>query len=147
MDMSLADERLDALLDAGVDSFFDLTERGELSPYLPRLRERASTRGLQVGYQRFPIVDRGLPDRSGMLALLGAIEAAVTGGNKIYVHCWGGVGRTGMAVACYLVRHGKSGQQALDQIAAWRLALDGLRYRIPSPETPAQIAFVREWHE
>ena len=28
-------------------------------------------------------------------------------GRKVYVHCWGGVGRTGTVVGCYLVRQGE----------------------------------------
>ena len=31
----------------------------------------------------------------------------------MYLHCWGGVGRTGTVVGCWLVRHGRTGDEAL----------------------------------
>ena len=32
------------------------------------------------------------------------------------MHCWGGVGRTGTTVGCWLVRHGRSGTEALAEL-------------------------------
>jgi hypothetical protein len=140
-------QRLDALLAAGLDSFFDLTEPGELQPYLPLLQQRASLKGSQISYQRFPIVDLGLPDRAGMLALLAAIESALAHGRRIYAHCWGGIGRTGLTVGCFLVHRGYSGPQALKQIAAWRRSQGTLQSIAESPETAEQIQFVLHWRE
>ncbi|MBA3406233.1 MAG: dual specificity protein phosphatase family protein [Gemmatimonadaceae bacterium] len=37
-------------------------------------------------------------------------------GHSIYVHCWGGVGRTGTVVGCYIVRHGRTGDDALGEV-------------------------------
>ncbi|WP_374108489.1 hypothetical protein [Nostoc sp. XA010] len=31
------------------------------------------------------------------------IDRALNGQEKVYVHCWGGIGRTGIVVGCYLV--------------------------------------------
>ena len=50
-----------------------------------------------------------------MASILDAIDAALDGGKTVYVHCWGGVGRTGTVVGCWLVRHGKTGDEALRQ--------------------------------
>src|SRR3712207_6971239 len=41
-------------------------------------------------------------------------------GGLPYVHCWGGIGRTGTVVGCYLVEHGMDGEQAIAAIAEWR---------------------------
>ena len=46
-----ARRKLDALLDAGIRSFFDLTEEGELLPYDDMLRELASDRRIAVAYR------------------------------------------------------------------------------------------------
>ena len=59
--------KLDSLLWAGVHTFIDLTESGELIPYTSILGERATLLGIQVdltsiGYHRFPIRDRCLPE-------------------------------------------------------------------------------------
>ena len=142
-----AAERLDSLLAAGIDTFFDLTEPDELATYLPLLEARAALRGMHIVHQRFPIVDFDLPERSTMLAALDGIDAALDEGRRVYVHCWGGLGRTGMAVGCYLVRHGRTGEQALKQIADFWRTRTGLRYQPMSPETPAQARFVLDWRE
>ncbi len=147
MDRPQPEQRLDALLKAGIDAFFDLTERGELEPYYPVLEERAALRRSEVHYRRFAIPDYGLPSRDQMRALLDAIDSSLEGGRNLYLHCWGGVGRTGMAVGCYLVRRGHSGDSALGQILAWRQSLAVFMYYPRSPETEEQAGFVRNWSE
>ena len=44
-----------------------------------------------------------------MAGLLDAIDTAMRDGKTVYLHCWGGVGRTGNVVGCSLVRHGHTG--------------------------------------
>ena len=54
--------RIDALLDAGIRSFIDLTEEGEgPAPYAPILRDRAAARELRAVHRRFAIRDCGVP--------------------------------------------------------------------------------------
>jgi protein-tyrosine phosphatase len=80
-----------------------------------------------------------------MNAILNAIESSLRAGHKIYLHCWGGIGRTGTTVGCYLVRQGKSADEALDQLAAWWRGVPKSRVHPYSPETREQVAFVRSW--
>ncbi len=147
LDRPQAAERLDALLKAGINSFFDLTESRELEPYLPLLKQRAWLCGRTVHYQRFPIEDFGVPTANHMRAVLAAIDSELGAGRDIYVHCWGGVGRTGMAVGCYLAAHGQSGDAAIEQIRAWRQSLPLFEFHPRSPETAEQRDFVRNWCE
>lgn len=142
-----AAERLDALLAAGIDTFVDLTQPDELKSYLPLLERRASLRGVRIHCRRFPIMDLGLPIRSDMQATLDYIDASVAAGRNVYVHCWGGVGRTGLVVGCFLVRHGRTGRQALEQISRWRRDMPKHDYNPHSPETPEQVQFVLDWSE
>ncbi len=142
-----ASGRLDFLLLAGINTFVDLTEPGELGPYLPMLQDRAALRGISVTHRRFPIVDFSLPERSTMLAILDEIDRALSDDRRVYVHCHGGLGRTGMAVGCYLVRHGCTGPQALQRIEAGWLSMSGRLSMPMSPETPAQVRFVLDWRE
>jgi hypothetical protein len=67
----------------------------------------------------------------------------------VYLHCWGGTGRTGTAVGCHLVRTGKSGSEALATIAElWQTVSEMKRRDFPeSPQTRAQRAFVEGWVE
>ena len=74
-----------------------------------------------------------------------AIDAALAAGETVYVHCYGGIGRTGTVIGCWLVRRGLNGEEALSYIAARRAGTpDGRR---ASPETSAQRALVLNWSE
>lgn len=140
-------QRLTALLTAGFDTFIDLTRPDELEPYQPILAEEAALLGLKIVYHRFPIGDFGLPTHAQMEEILDTIDTALAAGHKVYLHCWGGIGRTGTTVGCYLVRRGKTGEQALRQLAEWWQAVPK-RARFPrSPETEAQVHFIRGWLE
>ena len=71
-----------------------------------------------------------------MSDILDAIDAALRDGKTVYVHCWGGVGRTGTVIGCWLVRHGKTGDEALSQIAEWWWrGVQKVRRQPRSPET------------
>jgi len=139
--------RLAALLEAGFDTFFDLTREDELPPYLPDLLAEAHRYGHQVRYRRFPIGDFGLPTRNQMADTLDAIDAALAEGRKVYLHCRGGIGRTGTTVGCYLVRHGLGGGQALDRLMELYRTTEQSLVHPRSPETDAQAEFVRAWQE
>lgn len=144
-DDDIARLKLRKILDAGVTFFLDLTEEGEygLEPYSPFLSEKAVTGGRAVVHQRLPIRDRGTPTVEGMRRILDTIDGAVQDGHTVYVHCWGGIGRTGTVVGCYLVRHGMSGQQALEEIARRRRGTPDGRRR--SPENDEQEAMILTW--
>lgn len=142
-----ARQHLDALLEAQIDTFIDLTRPGELTPYLPLLQEQARAYESRVNYLRFPILDLGLPARSEMIATLNSLDDALSNDHKVYLHCWGGIGRTGTTVGCYLVRHGKTGQQALDQIAEWWQDVPKRLFYPRSPQTDAQVQFILDWKE
>ena len=137
--------KLRALHAAGIDTFIDLTESGELEPYESVLETIADERRGSPAYYRLSVRDLDTPTPEQMHQILDLIDAEHACGRSVYLHCWGGVGRTGTVVGCYLVRHGLSGQEALDQIAKlWR----GMekRSRAPcSPETDVQRTFVLGW--
>ncbi len=137
MDQELTRERLAALLDAGVTVFVNLTERGERPDYLEPLEAEATRRGVLVQHHRLPIPDFDVPHDAHMVRILDTIDAAIAAGRTVYVHCMGGIGRTGTVVGCYLVRHGLVGDEALAEIA--RLLHAG------SPETETQRRMVRRW--
>jgi hypothetical protein len=139
--------RLDAFLEAGLDTFINLTGGNELPDYAPALRERAAYHDKKVAVLPFPIADFGLPSRQQMTALLDAIDQSLEAGRNIYLHCWGGIGRTGTVVGCFLVRRGLSGDQALAQIEAWWENDPRHAIHPRSPETDEQLDFVRAWHE
>jgi protein tyrosine/serine phosphatase len=137
--------RMDAFLEAGVNTFIDLTQPNELMPYENILKEQAEIYGVNASYHRFPIRDYSVPSSETMTAILNTIDKSINGGGCVYVHCWGGVGRTGMAVGCYLIRHGKPNEEAVAQVdQLYKTRPANIRHP-RSPETDEQIEFVRNW--
>lgn len=136
-----------AYLDAGVDFFVDLTRPGELRFYDDLLRNETAGRGAQGEYRRLAIADMGVPRPQAMVTTLDTMDQAVSAGRTVYVHCWGGVGRTGTVVGCYLVRHGHTGDGALAEIARIWPSMGKSAWHWRSPETMEQIRFVRDWRE
>ena len=139
--------RVDALLEAGIDFFIDLTDAGELPPYVDLLKEQALVHGMRTFYTRIAIVDHGIPTPKMMNSILDRIDRALSLGRKIYLHCWGGVGRTGTTVGCHLVRRGLTGRQALGQLADWWAGVPKRSHFPRSPETEEQARFVLNWKE
>jgi hypothetical protein len=144
--------------EAGVSFFLDLTEAGELAPYAQLLDEAGGggASGGEAGgpageraahpptvHCRRPIPDLGTPSPEQVRRILDTVDAALSEGHCVYIHCWGGIGRTGTVVGCFMVRHGMFGPQALAEIERLRAGTpDGWKR---SPETPEQRERVRSW--
>lgn len=137
-DPDVARDRLALFEAARVRHFVDLTHAADgLEPYERHLR--LATR------LRHPIVDMSVPTEAEMAATLDAIDGALGGRGRVYVHCWGGIGRTGTVIGCWLVRHGASPQRAVDRIRAWRSATPRFVRYPDSPQTARQVELVRAW--
>ena len=139
--------RLRALLRSGIDHFIDLTTPQDgLEPYIETAKREARGLGLSPGWERHAIADVSVPSSpEQMSSILNAIDAAMDDGRTVYLHCWGGVGRTGTVVGCWLVRRGHTGDEALEQIAEWWQGVEKV-WRLPSsPETDAQRDYIRYW--
>ena len=133
-----AREKIRLLRDAGVTFPLDLTEEGEygLLPYSAVLAE--GMRAVRKGVRDF-----SCPSDDEIVEILDVIDGELERGSVVYVHCYGGIGRTGTIVGCYLVRHGRSGEEALDFIGEQRAGTpDGGRR---SPETDEQRDKVLGW--
>jgi len=140
--------KLGALLDAGVTCFVNLTEAHELEPYDAILAEEAAARGVRARHVRLSITDVSVPrEPERMRTILDAIDAELREGGTVYVHCWGGVGRTRTVVGCHLVRSGMTGDEALARVAELFSSMAKSRQRSRSPETDEQEAYVRSWQE
>jgi protein-tyrosine phosphatase len=139
--------KLRCYLDAGIDYFIDLTEAGELEPYEERLYAEAMARGKEVEYRRLPIRDVSVPQSPDkMREILDTIDAALSAKRIVYVHCWGGVGRTGTVIGCHLARQGHVGDAALTRLHELFATMDKAAIR-RSPETAEQEQWVRTWQE
>ncbi len=139
--------RLDAFFESGVNAFIDLTQPHELAPYKKILEEQAQLNGIKTSYHHFGIRDHDVPSHETMAAILAAIDDLLNGGRNLYVHCWGGVGRTGLVVGCHLVRHGSTNQQAISLVNNLYRTRPKNPFYPNSPETRQQIDFVLNWRE
>ena len=147
----IARERLGLMIDAGIRSFVDLTQPHDpLLPYDRMLAKEGRERNVETRYKRFGIEDLGVTDVPTMRKILDYIDAELAADRKVYIHCWGGVGRTGTTVGCYLVRHGRSCDDALVTVRSLFATMSERKTsRFPegSPQTEVQRAMVRAWTE
>jgi hypothetical protein len=136
-----------ALLAEGITAFVDLTRPQDPStqdrfavPYDETLA-RLSPEARVVSR---PIRDMALPTREEAAATLDAIDGLLAEGHAVYVHCLGGLGRTGTVIGCWLVRHRAADSDAVLDVLTGLRASGGRR--VPrSPETREQARFVRSW--
>lgn len=140
------DVRLEQYLkNAGITYFLDLTNAGEKAEYVSELEKLANKLQIPVRYKRLAIEDFGVPSKTRMMEILDTIDQAVASKDKVYVHCRGGIGRTGTVVGCYLVRHGNTPEGALREVNRLFQSSDRSMESYRSPETNDQEQFVRNW--
>lgn len=136
--------KLEALVGAGITAFIDLTtDADQLMPYEALLHKIGNGKAERFS---FPIPDVGIPATHELArAALDRIDETLAAGGGVYVHCWGGIGRTGTIVGCWLARHGHEGDAALSRLSELWGACPKSQWRA-SPETAAQGSYVRQWH-
>jgi protein-tyrosine phosphatase len=140
--------KIRTIFDAGVRTFVNLMQADEkdhyacpFRPYDDLIQRFCPT----ATFQRFPIADLSVPSVDQMTAILDTIDRSLEENRLVYVHCWGGVGRTGTVVGCWLLRHDFVTPKDCLEILASLRRQDRLRGQHMSPETGEQQRFVREW--
>lgn len=130
----------------GVRYFIDLTHVGEkmITPYKTK-----------YSYINYPIPDRRVPTDWTSFALfiikIGNVIKDLKKGERIYVHCKGGHGRSGIVVACllcYLYKIAPS--EALSKTTNYHSRRKEMRDKwrnIGSPQTRSQKHFVTKFFE
>lgn len=132
-------KKLDVLNDLKVNTIIDLTENGELYQYTASIRANCT-------HYRFPIKDRNIPDSfDNVYNLMAYIDNAKSENGTIYIHCWGGVGRTGTIVACWLVYNGMSANEALAHLNELWKSCPKSRRRPYCPDHGCQIDFIKQF--
>lgn len=92
----------------------------------------AQAQGIQ--FISLPIPDRQVPASEAEVGpVLEKVDAALTSGKNVVVHCRQGIGRTGLMAACLLVSRGMEPDRAVTSLSAAR--------GVPVPETSEQ----RQW--
>ena len=120
-----------------VSHLVSLIEDDELAQYeIGNLYAEAERRGIAV--HRLPIPDVSVPaDVECVAPLVKRIGGWSAVGEKVVIHCIGGLGRTGTVAGCYLVERGIDAARALKLLR---------EVRAPNcPETEEQREFVRRY--
>lgn len=136
-DLHNPEQKIRRLEEFGITHFIDLTEEGELNPYKHLLDS-------YVEHHRFPIKDVSVPKSyQDVYDLMGRIDAIISDDdNKVYIHCWGGVGRTGTIVACLYEYFGESYENAVAHLQERFKDCPKSQWR-HTPETQEQLEFIR----
>jgi hypothetical protein len=148
-----ASTKLTALINAGIRHVITLMEPDERDftghrfiPYDDLMGSIAARMKVSVTFDQLPIKDLSVPTERHMTRILNQIDLCIKHGKSVYVHCQGGIGRTGTVVGCYLARHGlTTGKNLLDMIRYLRKDT-GDSDRM-SPETRGQREMLVGWRE
>jgi protein-tyrosine phosphatase len=117
----------------GIDTVFSLLTSEEAKD-LGLDNEAKHVKAQSMQFVSFPIPDRDVPDSDAKVAkALERLDADLSAGRNVVVHCRQGVGRTGLIAAGLLVMKGFSPEAAVKSLSASR--------GISVPETPGQ----RRW--
>ena len=136
-DEEVARHKIEQMYHFGIRHFIDLTEEGELRTYSHLLPADTT-------YTRFPIRDCGTPKSiEDVQNLLLHIDELNKKDGYVYLHCWGGVGRTGVIAACYIAQKLENSDfnQVLTILRKNFSDMPKSKYR-ETPETKEQKRFI-----
>ena len=139
-------EKLTYLKNNNVSAIINLMEADERDKfgnpffdYIPIANE------MGIDVLRFPIQDVSIPTIETMRKILDTINDLLNNGKTVYIHCWGGIGRTGTVAGCFLIEHEVvPNTNAISEIQQLKQDSVTLASRM-SPETDEQISFVENW--
>ena len=121
---------------AGVDLLVSLLPEAQAQD-LELAAEAWTCQAAGLRFRQFPILDHALPPPGpGTEAFLEGLAAEVAGGASVAIHCWAGIGRSGLVAAAVLCLLGVEAGEALRRLSEAR--------GFPVPETDAQQAWVLE---
>ncbi|WP_199178186.1 protein-tyrosine phosphatase family protein [Mycobacterium hubeiense] len=141
---ALTAAKIAVLLDAGITSIVDLTTtRDRLAPYTDTLHAVAAALARTVRYHAHPIPDMGVTPQTGYDAVLAHIRSEMDSGQVVYVHCWGGMGRTTTVVGALLIDQGLDYSTAIVRIAWMRAATRKAHIRCPKTRVQHDLLRIR----
>ena len=112
-----AEAKLRALVDIGVRTFIDLTAPEDMmASYEDLLEDLANETGAPLRRISLPVPDMGIPTEITMREIMSAIRQSIKEAPAVYVHCWGGIGRTGTVVGCWFRERGLDPDSALARV-------------------------------
>jgi protein tyrosine/serine phosphatase len=145
--------KIQYLKELGITHIINLTEINEqnfkgipLRNYAGYAEMQFSMSGMELNCFCFPIKDLDIPTSTHMRTIIKAINEAIHEGGKVYVHCWGGIGRTGTVIGCFLIEHGILLNQTAVPFIEFLKRNTEIKNR-QSPETTDQVNYVLRWNQ
>lgn len=153
------------IIDDGIDTFINLC--GELPTdgstpnhcYFPKYTSyteiiTSKLKKSNITFFHFPIIDQQPASESNLITIVSTIISLLAEKHKVFIHCAGGHGRTGMVVACLLQCLYK--QMNLYNSLYWTQYLHNLRRKqdarcahlvvpVSSPNTQSQFQLVADF--
>lgn len=134
------------LLDFGARTIINLQQANEpgQADYTATVATLARARSVSVKCHRVPVPDSGVPSVQQMRKIMDLLQQSVAAGRLVYVHCWGGHGRTATVGGCWMMQQGVPAEQVFALIRKRRkhdAHLDGQS----APQTSEQRKFISHW--
>ena len=105
---------------AGMDTVLSLLTQEEERD-LDLKQEASQAKAAGMNFVSLPIPDRQVPtSRSEVSAMLDRIDADLSAGRNVVIHCRQGIGRTGLIAACLLIGKGQTPKAAVNAVSAAR---------------------------
>ena len=114
------EDEVEAWKEIGVDTVVSLlTQSEEVELSLTEERDLVRRSGLK--FMNFPIPDYSVPrSQNATRQFVNELRDQLSRGNKVGIHCRGGIGRSSLVAACVLVTLGESSGNAFSQIESAR---------------------------
>lgn len=90
-----------------------------------------------LAFENFPIRDHDVTTAEALRPVAKRLLNEITEGEKLVVHCFAGIGRTGIVTSAILIEHGFSAIDAMNLITEKR------QFKVP--ETQEQVEFVEQY--
>jgi hypothetical protein len=144
-------EKIRGIVDSGIRSVVNLIESEEcnfsgkkLIDYSDEMLKIAKESEVNLAINRFAIKDLDIPTVDFMVDILNHIKKDVLEEKPVYVHCWGGIGRTGTTVGSFLINEGICDVKEVIDFIKFLKRDTNIAHR-DSPETSDQVEFIQNW--
>lgn len=145
--------KLDNLLSVGIRTIIDMTEEEEaniyndpLFQYHDYLLGLAGQKNFKINRKRIPIPAYNVPTMEEAKQIIDLIDEGVKNSSPVYLHCRGGMGRTGMMVGCYLLSKGMANKENIFPMIDYLKRTTDV-HDLNSPAVKAQIEFIKNWKD
>jgi protein-tyrosine phosphatase len=129
------DENLLFYKSKNVDKIISLLEYDEAEE-LGLSREKKECENVGIEFEQYPIKDGDIPQEKPFKEFVKNIYSEIIEGKNVSVHCWAGIGRSGVLTCSLLKLNGFDVDDAV--------ALVSEKRAYPVPETNTQYDFLKE---